>query len=103
MTACVYVLIVNHVVRSEYSALWRCVKAGGAYFFTQLVKVFVAIVYTTTTNVAVSGKTGLVAHSQVSRNGGFKYSRCCNLPMVVTTHTKFSHVLQQCITFQILQ
>ena len=25
--------------RSEYSALWRCVKAGGAYFCTQLVKV----------------------------------------------------------------
>jgi len=53
--------------------------------------------------VTVSGKTGLTAHSQVSRNGGFKYSKCCSLPMVTATRTKFSHVLQQSITFQILQ
>jgi len=53
--------------------------------------------------VTVSGKTGLIAHSQISRNGGFKYSRCYSLPMVVATRTKFSHVLQQSITFQILQ
>jgi len=29
--------------------------------------------------VTVSGKTGLIAHSQVSRNGDFKYSRCCTV------------------------
>jgi len=56
-----------------------------------------------TTFVTVSGKTGLIAHSQVSRNGGFKYSKCCSLSMVAATRTKFSHVLQQSITFQILQ
>jgi len=53
--------------------------------------------------VTVSGKTGLIAHLQVLRNAGFKYFRCCSLPMVIATSTKLSHVLQQCITFQILQ
>jgi len=52
--------------------------------------------------VTVSGKTGLITSI---KKWWFKYSRCCNynLPMVVATRTKFSHVLQQCITFQILQ
>ena len=52
--------------------------------------------------VTQSGKTGLIAHLKVSRNAGFKYSECCSLPMVVATRTKFSHVLQQFITFQII-
>jgi len=59
--------------------------------------------WVTATFVTVSGKTGLIAHSQVLRNGDFKYSRCCSLPMVVATRNKFSLVLQQSITFQILQ
>ena len=52
--------------------------------------------------VTVSGKTGLIAHLKVSRNVGFKYSVCCSWPMVVATHTKFSHVSQQFITFLII-
>ena len=53
-------------------------------------------------NVTVSGKTGLIAHLKVSRNVGFKYSVCCSWPMVVATHTKFSHVSQQFLTFLII-
>ena len=52
--------------------------------------------------VTVSGKTGLIAHLKVSRNVGFKYSECCSWPMVVATHTKFSHVSQQFLTFLII-
>ena len=52
--------------------------------------------------VTVSGKTSLIARSKKSRNSSFKYSECCNLPMVVATHAKFSHILQQFITFQII-
>jgi len=59
--------------------------------------------YALTRYVTVSGKTGIIAHIQVLRNAGFKYSRCRSLPMVVATHNKYSHVLQKCITFQILQ
>ena len=54
------------------------------------------------TIVTVSGKTGLIAHLKVSRNVGFKYSVCCSWPMVVATHTKFSHVSQQFLTFLII-
>ena len=32
------------------------------------------------------------------RNVGFKYSVCCSWPMVVATHTKFSHISQQFLT-----
>ena len=53
-------------------------------------------------NVTVSGKTGLIAHLKVSRNVGFKYSVCCSWPMVVATHTKFSHVSQQFLTLLII-
>ena len=55
-----------------------------------------------TAYVTVSGKTGLIAHLKVSRNVGFKYSVCCSWPMVVATHTKFSHVSQQFLTFLII-
>jgi len=37
--------------------------------------------------LTVSGKTSLIIHLQVLRNVGFKYSRCCSLPMVVATHS----------------
>ena len=57
---------------------------------------------TNMTYVTVSGKTGLIAHLKVSRNVGFKYSVCCSWPMVVATHTKFSHVSQQFLTFLII-
>ena len=32
----------------------------------------------------------------------FKYSECCSWPMVVATHTKFSHISQQFLTFLII-
>ena len=54
------------------------------------------------TYVTVSGKTGLIAHLKVSKNVGFKYSECCSWPKVVVTHTKFSHILQQFLTFLVI-
>ena len=50
------------------------------------------------TYVTGSGKTGLMANLKVSRNNGFKYLKCCSSPMVLATCTKFSHIIEQCIT-----
>ena len=55
------------------------------------------------TFVTVSGKTGLIVYLKVLRNIGFKYSECYSWPMVVAMHTKFSDVLQQFLTFLIIQ
>ena len=37
--------------RSEYSAFWKCVQAGGAYLFTQLCKMLVLATFFPTTEV----------------------------------------------------
>jgi len=61
------------------------------------------IVYNLCSTVLNCGKTGFIAHLQVLRNADFKYSKFCSSPMVIAMHTKFSHIVQQCITFQIIQ
>jgi len=50
--------------------------------------------------VTWSDKIGLIAYFKASRNDGFKYSACWNLPLVVATCTNFSHILYIFLTFK---
>ena len=52
--------------------------------------------------VTESGKTGLMAYFKVSGGNDFKYLKCYSLPMVLATCRNFSHIIEQCITFQII-
>ncbi|WAR04537.1 TM147-like protein [Mya arenaria] len=42
-------------MKSEYSAFWKCVQAGGAYLFTQLCKMLILATFFPTTEIQTSG------------------------------------------------
>ena len=43
--------------------------------------------------VTGSGKTGLLENLKVSRNNGYKYLKCCSLPMVLAICVRNFHTL----------
>jgi hypothetical protein len=51
-----YVILYRTSALSEYSALWKCVKAGAAYLVTQLCKMMFLATFFPTSDLAVAGQ-----------------------------------------------
>ena len=48
-------IILMYLYRSEYSAFWKCVQAGGAYMFTQLCKMLLLATFFPMSEVPAGG------------------------------------------------